>query len=428
MSDLLCNPFCDPNMLTKLERTFVKEIAPDVVEIEGFCPTMFFLEPPSGNIFVMRDGDMVVLMDTGHHGFYRPRILDSLKKFRKEGAKELVLVMSHGHWDHGKNNDVIYEAGYEKVRFLLPENEFHTLDIQKHMTGDMAKAFDYYDPCAGMAEGFKMMLEWNKQFPEFNDPKYQDTWAKMKALPAEYDGKKTYEVYKSLLLNVLCPDLRSYIIDRAEPLLLSKRVKRKYGHTVVHGWPLGRFFLIHDASQSPGHICIYDPLNKFIITGDATLEINPPFLDTDFGNCIESVRACLQMVEDGYITLATDSHRTAQWGKSFELWGMKPLEPVQLVDVARGKDECKAHFSMFLEYYTAMWDETIKAHAAIGEATVSEILAQLAKSTNKYVVFKLGLKPPAIPIRPENLIALVLKETGAGRRVVKDRILFTPVV
>ena len=428
MSKLLCNPFCNPDMLTRLENTFVKEIAPDIWMIQGFWPQMFTLEPPSGNIFVMRDGDMVLLMDTGHHPFYRSRILEILKKFVKEGATELVLVMSHGHWDHGKSNDVIYEAGYKKVRFLLPEIEFATLDITKHMAGVMAKAYEYYDPCAGMADGFQMMVEWAKRFPEFNEPQYQDTWAIIKSLPAEYDSQKTFEAYKSLLSNVWCPDLKSYILDRAEPLLMNNRVKRKYGRTFVQGWPLGRFFLIHDASHSPGHISIYDPLNKFIITGDATVEINPPFIDNCLSNSIEISRVCLQMAEDGYITMATDAHRTSQWAKSLELWGLQPLAPVELVDVARGKEECVALFRMFYEYFSTLWDEVITAHAAIGEATVAEILAQLGKSASKYVKFKLGLKPPSVPVKPENLVAVVLKETGAGRRVVKDRILFTPAV
>ena len=152
MSKLLCNFYCNPDMIPRLEKTFVKEILPDVWEIEGYCPFLFFLDPPSGNIYVMRDGDMVVLMDTGHHPFYRTRILEVLKKFVKAGATEIVLVMSHGHWDHGKNNDVIYEAGFKKARFLLPENELHTVNIQKHMIGDMQKQMEYYDPCSGMPE------------------------------------------------------------------------------------------------------------------------------------------------------------------------------------------------------------------------------------------------------------------------------------
>jgi len=411
-----------------MEKGFVKELAPDVWEIEGFTTQMFFLEPPSTNIFVMRDGDLVLLMDTGHHRFYRPRILEILKKFRKEGAKELVLVMSHGHWDHGKNNDIIYEAGYEKARFLLPEVEFATLNIQQHMLGDMKKAMAYYDVCEGMPDAFRGLLQWAKNFPEFTDPKYRDTWTKFEALPEKYDREKSFEAYSSLLTHVLAPDLSSYIIDKAEPLRMDQKVTRKYGSTILRGWPVGRFFLIHDASQSPGHISVYDPLNKLIITGDATLEINPPFIDTTLSNCIAICRAALNMVEEGYITLATDCHRSPDWKTSLALWGVEPMAPVELVDCARGKQECTDLFKMWIAYFSAFWDEAIKAHAAVGEATVSEILAELMKSTNKYIVFKMGLKPPQCPIRPENIVINMLNETGAKRRVDKGRMLFTPVV
>jgi hypothetical protein len=336
--------------------------------------------------------------------------------------------MSHGHWDHGKNNDIIYEAGYEKATFLLPEVEFATLNIQQHMLGDMKKAMAYYDVCEGMPDAFRGILQWAKGFPEYNDPKYKETWDKIQALPEKYDQQKAFEAYSSLLTRVLAPDLSSYIIDKAEPLRMDKKVTRKYGSTVLNGWPIGRFFLIHDASQSPGHICIYDPLNKLIITGDATLEINPPFTDTTLSNCIAICRAALNMAEEGYITLATDCHRSPDWETSLALWNMKPMEPVELVDCARGKEECVAHFKMWLAYFTNLWDGAVKAHAALGEATVTEILEELRKSTNKYVVFKMGLKPPQCPIRPENIIVNVLKETGAERRVDKGRILFKPAV
>ena len=230
------------------------------------------------------------------------------------------------------------------------------------------------------------------------------------------------------MTNVLAPDLSSYIIDKAEPLYLKNRVTRKYGSTVVHGWPLGRFFLIHDASQSPGHICIYDPLNKFMITGDATLEINMPFMDADLGNIIRTCQDCLKMTEEGYITFAADSHRSAQWANTLKSWGVDPLDPVEILDYAKGKDQCIAHYKMWLAYFSNMWDEVVRVHKALGEATVDEIMAELKKSTNKYVKFRMGFPTSACPIKFEITIATVLQETGAKRRVDKGRILFTPAI
>lgn len=151
-SELLCNPFCSPETLKGLQRSRVMEIAPDVWMLEGFAGNNFFLQPPSGNIFILRDEEMVLLMDTGHHPFYRDTILEVLRRCARGGARELVLTLSHGHWDHGKNNDVIYEAGFDRARFLLPEPELRTINIPDHMTWAIDKAAEYYDPFEMMAD------------------------------------------------------------------------------------------------------------------------------------------------------------------------------------------------------------------------------------------------------------------------------------
>ncbi len=424
---LLCNPFCNPAMLQEMEKGRVMEIAPDVWKIEGFAGTMFFIEPPSGNIFVMRDEETVLLMDTGHHPFYRERILRVLRRFREAGVRELVLVMSHGHWDHGKNNDIIDEAGFAKVRFLLPEVEFATLDIPRHMLGDAAKTVAYFDPGPLVAGGLRAFQQWAKNFPEYGEARYREAWARIEALPATYDSDRTRAAWEALLTQVLCPDLTSYLRDRAEPLSLAGRERRIYGGVEFSGWAVGRFFLIHDASQSPGHLCIYDPKNKLMITGDATLEINPPFFDCDFGACIDICTKCLTLAEQGKITLATDCHRSSQWWpRSFAAWGLAPLAPSQLVDVARGQQQCVAFYRMWVDYFRALREETLLAASRIGEATVPEIVRELAKSADRNVAFKLGLTLPNIPSTAEMLVVRVLLEAGAQRRVEGDRILLVP--
>jgi hypothetical protein len=83
---------------------------------------------------------------------------------------------------------------------------------------------------------------------------------------------------------------------------------------------------------------------------------------------------------------------------------------------------------MWVDYFGSLWDEVIKAHAGIGEATIPEIMTELGKSTNKYVVFKRAIGLPRLPASVDMLVAKVLMETGAKRRVDGDRILFTPAV
>ena len=42
-ANLLCNAFCNPEMLKDLEKTRVMEIAPDIWEVEGYAGTIFIL-------------------------------------------------------------------------------------------------------------------------------------------------------------------------------------------------------------------------------------------------------------------------------------------------------------------------------------------------------------------------------------------------
>ena len=426
-SSLLCNPFCNPEMLEDLQKTRVMEMTPDFLMIEGYCRFVFLLEPPSGNIFFLRDGDMVLMIDSGHHPFYRPLILDTLKKLADQGARHLVLTMTHGHWDHGKNNDIIYEAGYETAKFILPEPEFATLNITGHMLGDFEKVKEYYDPLTAMPEGLKFFAEWAKGFPAYSEPQYQSTWEAIASLPEEYDPARTRDAWETTLTNVLCPDLGPYIREKAEPLLLKDKETRVYGDVEVSGWPVGRFFIIHDASQSPGHVSVYDPLYKSMITGDATLEINPPFFDCHVGNCIDLCKKCLAMAEQGHILLATDSHRTSQWWpRSLAAWGLTPLLPMEMQDAARGQEACAEFYRIWLDYFTTIRDETLLAHSRIGEATLHEIVEELSKSKEKHMKLKLGLTLPNIPSMPAMLVARLLDETGASRRVDGDRVLFSP--
>jgi len=429
-SSLYAYPFCSPELMKNLEKARTMEIAPDVFFIEGFAgPGGFFFSPPSGNIFVLRDGDMVLLIDTGHHGFYRKKILEVLNRLRKEGARELVLMMSHAHIDHGKNNDVIYEAGYESTRFLLPEPEFHTINVPAHELSSFQKTREFFDPLKDLVGGMKMLVGWCKQFPEYSDPKYRKVWETILAMPEAYDPDYAMEVMRVVFYDLLSPDLSSYIADRAEPLTLNSRETLVIGNEQFKGWPVGRFFAIHDGSQSPGHLSFYDPLNQLMITGDATLEINPPFIDSDYGAGLDLCRKCLRLAQQGHIRLATDSHRTSQfWPTTLAAWGVELMSPVQGWDVARGGDECVTFYQMWVDYFTTLRDEVLIAHSRIGEATVEEITNEFKKAgdKNKYMKFKMDICPPKMPSTPEMLVVRLLMEGGASRRMEGDRILFSP--
>jgi len=96
------------------------------------------------------------------------------------------------------------------------------------------------------------------------------------------------------------------------------------------------------------------------------------------------------------------------------------------VDVARGKDSCIAFYRMFVNYFSALKQETLMAHSRIGEATVPEIVEELRKSTNKNVRFKLGLDMHNAFSNPGILVAEILDENHTSRWIDDERMIFLP--
>jgi len=130
------------------------------------------------------------------------------------------------------------------------------------------------------------------------------------------------------------------------------------------------------------------------------------------------------MAEQGFIQTATDAHRNTLMADGFALMQYTPLGPLECKDVMHGTDQCASFFRMFEEFYASLRDETLAAHARLGEATVEEICDELFKSTHPALALKNSLQ---LPNRKGLLVAKVLEENGyASRRVDGGRILFTP--
>ena len=275
---LLINPFCPLSMLDELEDSFIKEIAPDVWFLEGYLGIDFFRKPASSNVFILRDGDMVFLFDTGALPFYRERILKILRKYSSKGAKTLVMMVSQGHWDHVMNNGIIVEAGFENVRFLLPEPERNVINIANHFIND-SKDLEAWvkDPLENLEFAMKMLEEEARTNPAYSDPYYKVAWDAIRALPEKPSMEQKRWVFHLYLERIMLGNYDN-MSAWAELLPLDTREKRWIGPVYFYGWQVGRFFVIHDAAHSPGHVCLYDPLNKLMLTGDSTIEINPPFL------------------------------------------------------------------------------------------------------------------------------------------------------
>jgi len=390
--------------LEDFKRCRVIEITRDITMIEGYISSEFFFKPPSSNCFVLRDEDTVLLVDTGTYPFFRDPILEILRKHKKDGAKKLVLMLTQGHFDHVANNDVILEAGYDDVRFLLPEAEVPTIDLYHHWTGDFKAMMEYFDP----------YREFPMVFP---------------TAAVRIAGRMSTKLAQSMLSNSCKMLFRGIntLADRAEILAMDNRVEWKFGDVSFRGWEVGRFLAIHDATHSPGHLSFYDPKDKVFLAGDATLEINPAFFDSSLKTCITAMGQFRRFAEQGHVEVATDAHRSSIWMKEvMHAVNEQPVHPIQVADAAWGNEECQAFFRFFEDYYVALKGEVLDALARLGEATVPELVEEFKSSGDPYARVKIALVFPKLPSRVDVLVANVMKEAGIPHRKEGNRILFRP--
>lgn len=393
-----------PGLYKELKRSRVIEIADEVWFIEGYISTDFFRKPPSSNCFLLRDGDMALLIDSGTYPFYRQPILKILEKLKKQGAKKLVLMLTQGHFDHVCNNDVILEAGYEEVEFLLPEAELYTIDLHRHWNEEFIELLNYYNPYLALPPVFP-------------------------TAPVHYSARVSTKLAQRLLRTATAMLFRGINTMASSARLLPSHsvVEKKFGDVTLKGWEVGRFFVIHDATHSPGHCSFYDPKHELMLSGDATLEINPPFFNGSMNNCIEMMGKFKRMAETGYIEIATDAHRSSIWSARLaEELRYEPLHRTQSLDVMYGKEDCAAFYSFFETYYRALKNTVLKSLKKLGVATVPQLVEEFKASDDPHAKLKTAAVFPRLPSRIDVLVANVLKEASAPRHKENDKILFFP--
>lgn len=383
----------------------VKEVLPDIWRLGGYMSDDFFFKAPSSNVYILRDQETLYIVDPGKHSNYKKEILKLASVFKKNGVNRIVLLITQGHFDHDLNNDVVCETGLE-WKFYLPEDEIPTMDTVDDFMNDIDHLAQYEDV-------FQTM------FPENGICLIFRETAKKSPFLAEVMLK---------LLVTASIGKGNNMADKATILKAGERTTMKFGSVSLQGWQLGRFFLIHDGTHSPGHICIYDPVNKLLLSGDTTVEINPAFLYSSMNKLIEITGKYRTMAEEGYIEYAMDSHRSEKYmTELLNNLDTKAVDNIQLIEYAKTAEECEVFFSFYNTYYSELKKEVFAAHSRAGRATVGEIVAELLKSDNIYVKFKAAMEFPKVPSRMDVLVAQILLEAGAVPLKAGGKILIEPV-
>jgi hypothetical protein len=131
-------------MEEEFKRTKVMEIAADFWMIGGYIGQPASVKKSSSNSFIMLDGDSLILVDPGFHAYFRKKQLEIIRRYAGKGVKRLILLLTHGHFDHIANNDVILEAGIPDVHFLLQEPGVEIVDLNVYAK-DIDALMEYYD-------------------------------------------------------------------------------------------------------------------------------------------------------------------------------------------------------------------------------------------------------------------------------------------
>ncbi len=93
--------------------TDIHSIASNLVVIEGRHPTVLWEACDVPSIVVYRASKTLYVLDTGVGPEQRAVLAAQIAALGK-GAEEIVLVNSHGHFDHLGNNDLLQLAAIPK--------------------------------------------------------------------------------------------------------------------------------------------------------------------------------------------------------------------------------------------------------------------------------------------------------------------------
>lgn len=374
-----------------------RQILPHTWLVTGRYSAALLSGPPTSNAYVIRDDDTLYVVDTGRDAASRRGILDTISEERRRRAvRRVVLLLTHGHFDHSGNVGLVLDDRMVGVEweFLLPEVEVPQLDSVGDLIRDLDAIGRHTNIVATMAEALPVLAPTMQLVSRLPTPLRHRT---IRAIVSRAIGTDQALSGDAVLLHV------------------ADTVERSFGSVTLRGWDVGPFFAIHDGAHTPGHTCFYDRRTGLVLTGDATIEINPAFGYSSMNGLAGITADLATMAREGYVEHVADGHRSRESFATIEqAFHVKPLHPTQTHDVIHGAEDSAAFLGFFSGYYRDLVDEVHAAHARIGRATLAEITAELRRSTNRSVQFKNAMVYAGAPSRMTVLVAQVLSEAGAA--------------
>jgi glyoxylase-like metal-dependent hydrolase (beta-lactamase superfamily II) len=283
--------------------TNIHSLASNLVVIEGRHPTLLWEACDVPSIVVYRASKTLYVLDTGV-GPEQRAVLEAQIASLGQGAEEIVLVNSHGHFDHLGNNDVVQRSAIPRKRHLISKDSAPDADIRAMLFEMYGRGKDYFSYIDGLplpAEKISGLLK-ALGAPSISAATLEELGGKMResgVLPA------LNNFMPSIVVDVLLatypavfPSLETmtFLEDIAAPGPI------EIAGAQWSGWKLGdesvEVHVLCSGGHSKGGVVFYVPEHKFLMLADETTAV-PIWPDTDPRRVLSTAQKALTMLDKG---------------------------------------------------------------------------------------------------------------------------------
>ena len=292
--------------------TDVHSLASNLVVIEGRHPTLLWEACDVPSIVVYRAGKTLYVFDTGV-GPEQRAVLEAQIAALGHRAEEIVLVNSHGHFDHLGNNDLLQRAAIPKKRHLISKEAAPDSDIRAELYQMYGRGKDYFSYIDGLplpADKISGLLN-ALGAPSIAPATLEELGGKIResgVLPAlnKFLPSIVVEVLMATYPDVF-PSLETiaFLEDISAPGLV------EIGGAQWSGWSLGdgkpEVYVLCSGGHSRGGVVFYIPEHKFLMLADETTAV-PIWPDTDPRRVMGTAQKALSMLDNGALQWLCAGH------------------------------------------------------------------------------------------------------------------------
>jgi glyoxylase-like metal-dependent hydrolase (beta-lactamase superfamily II) len=292
--------------------TDIHSLAPNLVVIEGRHPTLLWEACDVPTIVVYRAAKTLYVLDTGVGTEQRTALEAQMTKLG-ESAEEIVLVNSHGHFDHLGNNDLLQKSAISRKRHLISKDSAPDQDIRAELFEMYGRGKDYFSYIDGLplpADKISGLLK-ALGAPSIPPATLEDLGAKMHEsgiLPA-FNG-----FMPSIVVDIL---LATYpaVFPSVETMTFLESISApeqiELAGAKWNGWTLGsdvpEVYVLQSGGHSKGGVVFYIPEHSFLMLADETTSV-PIWPDTDPRRVVETAQKALTMLDKGALQWLCAGH------------------------------------------------------------------------------------------------------------------------